>query len=91
MTTASELIADVRAQPDLSAGLCVGEPELWGDPEDPVLVDRAIALCTECPVLQVCAEWAGGLAEGSVHGVVGGQVRQWLSPNQRWRRGRRAA
>ncbi|OBB95917.1 WhiB family transcriptional regulator [Mycobacterium sp. 852002-40037_SCH5390672] len=90
MTTAADLMADVQAQPDLSAGLCVGDPELWSAPDDPGMTERAIALCLSCPVFQACSDWAATLPEGAVHGVVGGRVHEWLSPNQRWRR-RRAA
>ncbi|MGV0041303.1 WhiB family transcriptional regulator [Mycobacterium colombiense] len=81
-----ELLDAIRSQPDLSAGTCVGEPEMWSSPDDPGLVDRAIELCLQCPVYQLCAEWASGLPEGCVHGVVGGQVHEWLSPAERWRR-----
>lgn len=88
MTTTHELLDAVRTQPDLSAGLCVGEHELWGAPDDPDLTDRAIALCLECPVYGVCAEWAATLPAGAVHGVLAGQPREWLSPNKKWRRGR---
>lgn len=91
MISAADLMADLHSQPDLSRGLCVGEPELWSAPDDPGLTDRAIALCLDCPVYQVCAEWASSLPEGAIHGVVGGRVSEWLSPNQRWRRQRKCA
>lgn len=91
MTTARALMADLHSQPNLSRGLCVGEPELWSAPDDPGLTDRAIALCLQCPVYRECAEWAAALEPGAVHGVVGGQVHAWRSPSQRWRRQRKGA
>lgn len=88
--TASDLLDAVRGQPDLSRGTCVGEPEVWGDPDDPGLVDRAIELCLECPVYLACAEWANTLAPNQVSGVIAGRLFEWLSPAERWRR-RKAA
>ncbi|ORB75849.1 WhiB family transcriptional regulator [Mycobacterium scrofulaceum] len=91
MTGAAEVLADLHRQPDLSAGLCVGDAESFTDAvEDPGLADACIAACLRCPVYQACADWAASLPEGHVHGVVGGTVREWLSPSERWRR-RRAA
>lgn len=53
MTAVDELLAELRSQPDLSEGLCVGAPELWSAPEDRGLSDRAIELCLSCRVYDV--------------------------------------
>lgn len=91
MTGAADLLADVRAQPDLSTGLCVGDAESFTDAvEDPGLADACVAACLRCPVYERCRSWATTLPDGAVHGVLAGEVRQWISPKERLRRARAA-
>ncbi|GAB4671358.1 hypothetical protein MOKP101_38780 [Mycobacterium avium subsp. hominissuis] len=91
MTAAADLLDAVRGAPNLQGALCVGRAELFDAVEDPGAVDVCISICLECPAYAACRAWAASLPEDHVHGVVGGLVREWVSPNQRWRQRQGAA
>jgi hypothetical protein len=75
--TLADLLSAIRGAPNLERGLCVGQWDLWDSADDPIMTARAVSLCWECPVLPQCGEWAAGLTNRELSGVVAGVVRPW--------------
>jgi hypothetical protein len=77
------LLDAIAAGPNLERGLCVSQWELFDDTDDPAAVEQATALCSECPVLAVCASWSAGFSANDLSGVVAGEVRPWSQSRKR--------
>jgi hypothetical protein len=64
---------------DLSEAACRGRWELFDNTDDPVVIAEAVETCQQCPVLERCRDWADGLPDSHVTGVVAGELRTWVS------------
>jgi hypothetical protein len=42
-------------------------------------VAAASAICRQCPEIQRCRDWASGLSERQLSGVVAGEHREWYA------------
>lgn len=73
----ASLLSAIGSGPNLERGLCVGQWDLWDAADDPGLADHAASLCLQCPVLVECGEWAAGLTNRELSGVVAGVARAW--------------
>lgn len=60
LVTAAQLVAVLGDIPLLPGAACKGQPEVFDiEPDaDPAVIQRARDVCTGCPALQACREWA---------------------------------
>jgi Transcription factor WhiB len=73
-----QLFAALRGIPRLPGALCVTDPELWDNTDDPVVAEQAAELCLHrCPALSDCAAWSSTLSNRELSGVVAGVIRPW--------------
>jgi hypothetical protein len=76
--------AIIAGSPRLRDAACRGRAGLFDSLED---ADTAIAICGSCPELAPCRRWANALAHDEIDGVVGGELRAWVSHPSRSRTG----
>jgi hypothetical protein len=74
-----ELLAAVlRDTPRLTGALCRERAELF-DAVDGSDAHRAAELCGRCPAREPCTAWANTLAYNQAHGVLAGELREWVA------------
>lgn len=74
--------AIVRGTPRLRGALCRDQPELFDGDSDET-AQQAAQLCRRCPARAPCGTWADTLPHNAAHGVLAGQLREWVShPSQ---------
>jgi hypothetical protein len=87
----AEILYPTNSLPDAACARSLAHIKTFDidlDNPDPQRVAAAKAICSRCPVLSPCAQWAADAAPGTVAGVVGGTWREWqprgLSAVQDW-------
>lgn len=76
----------IGAGPDLSRGTCVGRWDEWDEVEDQAVIDRTVALCLKCKVLDRCRQWIETTpVSRRASGVLAGEVHIFVSATRRTR------
>ncbi len=70
--TLTEAIDDFELAKSMIDGNCKGAPEQWMDWDEPPTPEDAKSMCSGCPLMQACANYATAAQEW--HGVWGGVV-----------------
>jgi hypothetical protein len=78
MNAVANFFGALRAIPSLPLAACKGLSDLFnGDTVEDIA--EAIAICHRCPELLPCRRYSQTLSATQIHGVIGGEYREWLS------------